>query len=476
VPGTWRRVARWLTVGAVGLAGAWAALLLVGPLEYPVGPFDVEYLIRPGPGRTDIGLPPFGRLSVDTHTAPLHLTATLVSVDPDQGAEAIRSSDIDTLAAAVEREGLSALRAHALRALAITVVGAASAGLLVYRTRWRVALAAAAAATILLGAAAGLAVTTYRPEAFLEPTYSGSLRTAARLLGPIREVGSRLEEFRSEIGRLAQETLAAYEGLSAGPSFSPDAVAVLHVSDIHSSPLGMDFAQQIADSFDVDLVLDTGDITTFGTQLETGILERISAFGVPYAFVQGNHDSTAVTAIIGGEPNAVILDGEAATLGGLTIFGAPHPLYTPDPGFDLSHEEIEEAVRQAGADLAEELDASAEPPDVLAVHDDRMAEAAAGLVPLVVSGHFHEASQRVVEDTLFLRTGTTGGGGLDTFRSEVKPYPLSAEILYFDGAPLGLVAIDLVELDPDTRNLSVERRLASDLQGVEPVPAPTPTG
>lgn len=471
-----RRVARWLTVGTVGLAGAWAALLLVGPLEYPVGPFDVEYLIRPGPGRTDIGLPPFGRLSVDTHTAPLHLTATLVSVDPDQGAEAIRSSDVDTLAAAVEREGLSALRAHALRALAITVVGAASAGLLVYRTRWRVALAAAAAATTLLGAAGGLAVSTYRPEAFLEPTYSGSLRTAARLLGPIREAGARLEEFRSEIGRLAQETLAAYEGLSADASLSPDAVAVLHVSDIHASPLGMDFAQQIADSFNVDLVLDTGDITTFGTQLETGILERISAFGIPYAFVQGNHDSTAVTAIIGGEPNAVILDGQAATLSGLTIFGAPHPLYTPDPGFDLSHEEIEEAVRQAGAELSEELATAVEPPDILAVHDDRMAEAAAGLVPLVVSGHFHDASQRVVDGTLFLRTGTTGGGGLDTFRSEEKPFPLSAEILYFDGAPLGLVALDLVELDPDTRNLSVDRRLASELQGVEPVPAPTPTG
>jgi predicted phosphodiesterase len=476
VPGTWRRVARWIAVGAVGLAGAWAALLLVGPLGYTVGPFDVEYLIRPGPGRTDIGLPPFGRLSVDTHTAPLHLTATLVSVDPDQGAEAIRSSDIDTLAATVEREGLSALRAHALRALAIAMVGAASAGFLVYRTRWRVALAAAAAATTLLGASTGLAVSTYRPEAFLEPTYSGSLRTAARLLGPIREAGARLEEFRSEVGRLAQETLAAYEGLSADPSLSPDAVAVLHMSDIHASPLGMDFAQQVADSFDVDLVLDTGDITTFGTQLEAGILERISAFGIPYAFVQGNHDSTAVTAIIGGEPNAVTLDGEAATLSGLTIFGAPHPLYTPDPGFDLSHEEIEEAVRQAGAELAEELASGGEPPDVLAVHDDRMAEAAAGLVPLVVSGHFHEAGQRVIDGTIFLRTGSTGGGGLDTFRSEVKPYPLSAEILYFDGTPPALVAIDLVELDPDTRNLTVERRLASDLQGGEPVPAPTPTG
>jgi predicted phosphodiesterase len=456
--------------------GAWAALLLVGPLEYPVGPFDVEYLIRPGPGRTDIRLPPFGRLSVDTHTAPLHITATLVSVDPDQGAEAIRSSDVATLAAAVEREGLSALRAHALRALVIAVVGAASAGLLVYRTRWRIALAAAAAATILLGATAGLAVSTYRPEAFLEPTYSGSLRTAARLLGPIREAGARLEEFRSEIGRLAQETLAAYEGLSADPSLSPDAVAVLHVSDIHASPLGMDFAQQVADSFDVDLVLDTGDITTFGTQLETAILERISAFGIPYAFVQGNHDSTAVTAIIGGEPNAVILDGEATTLSGLTIFGAPHPLYTPDPGFDLSHEEIEEAVRQVGAELAEELASGGEPPDIVAVHDDRMAEAAAGLVPLVVSGHFHEASQRLIDGTIFLRTGSTGGGGLDTFRSEVKPYPLSAEILYFEGTPPALVAIDLVELDPDTRNLTVERRLASDLQGGEPVPAPTPTG
>jgi hypothetical protein len=37
------------------------------------------------------------------------------------------------------------------------------------------------------------------------------------------------------------------------------------------------------------------------------------------------------------------------------------------------------------------------------------------------------------------------------------------------------VAVDLVELDPDTRDLTVDRELAGELLGEEPVPGPSPS-
>jgi hypothetical protein len=80
---------------------------------------------------------------------------------------------------------------------------------------------------------------------------------------------------------------------------------------LHTSPLGMDFAQEVARSFQVDLVIDTGDITSFGTPLETAILERIPAFDLPYIFVRGNHDAPAVGDAIEALPNASVLEGEA---------------------------------------------------------------------------------------------------------------------------------------------------------------------
>jgi hypothetical protein len=82
----------------------------------------------------------------------------------------------------------------------------------------------------------------------------------------------------------------------------------------------------------------------------------------------------------------------------------------------------------------------------------------------------------VIDGTLFLRTGTTGGGGLDTFKSAERAIPLAAQILYFKASPQQLVAVDRVELDPDTRNLTVERLLADALIGPEPIPGPSASG
>jgi Calcineurin-like phosphoesterase superfamily domain len=468
----WVPVRRLSAVAAVGVGGAWVALLLVGPLEYPVGPFDVDYLLRPGPGRTDLRLPPFGELYVDTHTGPLYLTATVARADPDRVTQAV-GSDIPGLADRIEMEGLAALRTHAFRALLITLAGAGIGGLLIFRTRWPRVVAAAAAGTVLIGATGGLAAMTFRPESFRDPTYSGSLRTAVQLLGPIQEVRSQLARFRTEVARLAEQALAAYEGLALDQSPTERSTAVLHISDLHASPLGMDFAQEVARSFEVDAVVDTGDITSFGTLFETALIDRISSFGVPYVFVQGNHDSSAVVEVVAAEPNALVLDQEAVTVAGLTIYGAPHPLYTPDPDFDLSDDQIREAVIGAGTALADGVSGLPEPPDVVAVHDDRLALASTGLVPLVISGHFHATGHRVIEDTLFLRVGTTGGGGLDTFASE-EAIPLAAQILYFDQTSGALVAVDLVELDPVTRNLTIDRQLAADLAGEAPVPGPSP--
>jgi hypothetical protein len=169
-------------------------------------------------------------------------------------------------------------------------------------------------------------------------------------------------------------------------------------------------------------------------------------------------------------PNTTILDGRAVTVQGLRLYGAPHPLFTPDPGFDLDDREIAEAVRAAGETLAEDL-ATEGSVDILAVHDDRMAEASAGLVPLVISGHFHEFGEGTAGGTLFLRSASTGGGGLDTFTAE-EAIPLGAQVLHFEGSPPRLVAFDRISLDPDTRDLTVDREL---VEPAVPVPGPSPS-
>ena len=160
-------------------------------------------------------------------------------------------------------------------------------------------------------------------------------------------------------------------------------------------------------------------------------------------------------------PNAVVLDGDVAEVDGLSVYGLGHPAFTPARGEEVDAEAFEEESRSAGPVIAQDLAALDEPPDILAVHDDRMAEAVAGEVPLVISGHFHETTARVLNGTLFLRIGTTGGSGAGIFRG-LEEIPFAAEVLYFSRGPEAeLVAYDVVEQFPDTGSLTVSRHLVS---------------
>jgi predicted phosphodiesterase len=386
----------------------------------------------------------------------MRYSVRLDELDPDAAAELIRRRGIRSLVAEVQADAGGALRAHGLRVLLVSLGGAAVAGALVSRGRLRQtgrSVVAGLAVVALLGAGT---FATYREGAFLRARYTGSLRAARDLVGPLRDVGPRFAGFRGELDRLVRGTVRAYGVLD---EVSPaGAVPVLHISDVHSSPLGMDFAQQLAAEFDVAAVVDTGDLVTFGSTLERDLaVERVPEFGIPYLFVRGNHDSTVVSSRIEGFELGESLDGEGFTVAGIRFFGSPHPLYTPGGPME-EHEAVADEVAEAGRDMAERIAAEPQPPDVVLVHDGRMADDIVGEVPLVLSGHFHAFDASLEEGTLRLRNGTTGGGLLDTFASN-QPVPLAAQILYFAGTPARLYAVDRVSLDPDTREISVAREL-----------------
>ena len=451
----------------VATSGLWLALTAWGRTSHQVGPFELTLFSRPGIARSEIELPPLGTILAASHIAPLHLTASLRSIDPERAASAVDATGLEAVSDEVRRDAPRAVRAHVLRSGLVALFGVTGAALLVYRRRWRaVALATGSGAviTLLLASATYL---TFQPESFLEATYTGSLRTARDLLGPVEDAGVRLQGFRAELERFVGATVRAYGLVSQEPP-SEDAVAVLHISDIHSSPLGMDFAEDLAGEFDVDLVVDTGDITTFGTPPERLILDRIEGFGVPYVFVRGNHDPYSVGAQVEALSNGMTLENEAVTVEGITFFGAPHPLFTPGGEME-EHEGVAEEVARAGESLADRVDAQDPGPasDVLLVHDGRMAEASAGRVPLVLSGHFHDFAEETREGTLYLENGTTGGGGLDLFVGDT-PVPLTAQILYLAGTPPRLEAYDRVVFHPGTRELVVTRTRVGATQG--PIP------
>jgi hypothetical protein len=202
-------------------------------------------------------------------------------------------------------------------------------------------------------------------------------------------------------------------------------------------------------------------------------LRRIRSIGIPYVFVRGNHDSFALQAAMSQVPNAVVLDGDARTVEGISIYGLGHPVFTPDEEAPVTEREFADRAREAGWRVLADVTTMAEPPDIVAVHDDRMAEHVAGRVPLVLSGHFHDEGERVDHGTLYLRAGSTGGSGFNVF-TEPGGIPLSAEVLYFarESEPR-LIAYDVIEQSPESGSLTVDRHVAEDEFG-ELVPSPAP--
>ncbi len=456
-----RRAALILVPILIGVAGSSLGMLVLGRRTVSMGPFRVQLTAQFGLGVTDVRLPPFGQLSADTHRAPLRFTAALRDVRVPELTEVVGEGGIDRLAAEVERDAAAEIAPFAVLLFGAAMAGAVVLALLAFRTNVRAVALALASGVLVVGGCELAAYASYDPGAFASPSYSGSLALAPRLIGEVRTATERIDAFRQELRDIVDGAVRVYSTLgTAGPERGEE-IRVLHVSDIHLSPLGLSFAQELAREFDVDVVVDTGDLTSFGTDLEEAILSEVAAFERPYVFVRGNHDARSLAQAMAVEvPNAVVPNGATAEVAGLRFYGLGHPVFTPDRESAVDDDEFADRARAAGQVVLRDIEEEADPPDVVLVHDDRMAEAVAGRVPLVLSGHFHHHSAREVDGTLYLRTGTTGGAGADVF-TEPGGIPLSAQILYFSRTTAGpvLVGFDVIEQSPETGSLTIDRHL-----------------
>jgi predicted phosphodiesterase len=445
----------------VGFLGAWGGMSLWGRMTTTLGPFQVELTSAFGHGRTEILLPPFGHLTADTHWAPLWLRATLVDVEVHKLTTTLSDHGLQGLADQVEADSFVRLRSLALRMLLSGAAGALGLGLLAFRRDARRIAVAVVTALVAVGGSQLLALATFHTDAFLHPTYSGSLALAPKLIGPVEAATANIDAFRAQLTRVVDGAVRAYTSVQASPLGHAGEIRVLHISDIHDSPVGYDFARQIATGFDVDLVLDTGDITSFGTPAENLILQNVPQFDRPYVFVRGSHDSMQLQSEMAKIPNAVVLDGTTAKVDGITFYGIGDPVFISNRSDPLDSATFARISRAVCPTILSDVQALPSLPDVVAVHDEKMAECLAGSTPLVVSGHLHVNSAWVDRGTQYLQVGTTGGGG-PILTNDAGPQPLSAQVLYFrPGSPPTLVAYDNIVQNPDTGTLTVERHLVT---------------
>ena len=468
-PARARRAVRVLLVVLVAVAAAAGAVGALGGVRSEVGPLTASLQLGlSARGGTQVDLAPFGRIRMDTHVGPLRLSAGVEEVRPAEVGPLVRQG----LGSREVREGITAdLRAGvvdlAARSALVGLLAAAAACALVFH-RWRAVLVGVVAAATGMAACAGVAVTTFRSTAVAEPAFDGLLAQAPALLGEVADASVALDAHARRVSELTSNIAQLYTALDA-PTGDPsqDAVRLLWVSDIHNDPSAYEVMTSLVDRFDVDAIVDTGDSTDLGSVAENSLHTAKGGFGVPYAWVRGNHDSSGTQEFLASLPGVVVLDdGEVVEVAGLRLAGIGDPRFRPVRAAQSTEGVLQgrAQLQSAGARLAEVIRSAPEEVDVALVHEPSMAVPLLGTVPLVLQGHTHERAARTVDGTLELTQGSSGGAGLRSFDGGAA-LPLQMSVLHLAPDDGRLLAVDDITIGGvGQRSVSLERRTAASYE------------
>jgi predicted phosphodiesterase len=464
----------------IGLIGGWLGLLAGGTLDAGVGPLRTHLSVQPSVrGGSVLSIPPLGELRVRTHAGPWRLNAEVTRIDAADARRIFSNpASVNGLGEKVAKDLTGAVITVAIKAAIATVLGGLLLGVLVFRRRWRLVFLSGAVSAAVVIAGGAVAALTWDPKAINQPEYDGLLASAPGVVGDARSIVANFGKYEDQLGRLVTNVSRLYDVTSTLPAYQPDpsTIRVLSVSDLHLNPAAWDVIRSVTKQFNIDVIVDSGDLTDHGSAPENAYVDEIATMGAPYVWVRGNHDSAVTEAAVAAQPNAVVLDSTTPVeVAGLRFLGIGDPRFTPDK--DTRDVVAPSSVSQVGLRMAEAM--AAQPADakvdVAVVHDGAAADEMDGTVPLVLSGHYHRREQHLLPGgTLSFWQGSTGASGLRGLEHE-KPTPVRASVLYFDRDTRALQAWDDITLGGlGLVSAKIERRIVGQ-QFPELAPFVTPS-
>lgn len=479
-----RRIGLALAILTVTLGGVIGGALIGGRLETDIGPFRAEMAITPTlGGGTSISVPPLGALHLDSHDGPAHLSVQLGSLDQGRTEALIDNpASINQASRTAVSDVTVGVIRLGLRTVAVSLLATLALAALAFRNMRRVAWSGGLALLITTGSL-GVAALTVRPQSVEEPRYEGLLVNAPAIIGDARRIADDYNKYSEQLQRIVGNVSQLYAAVSTLPVYEPEegTIRALHVSDIHLNPTGWQLMRTVVEQFDIDVVIDTGDMTDWGSEPEGSFVASIGLLRVPYVFIRGNHDSAATAAAVGRQPNAIVLNNSVTTAGGLVIAGIPDPRFTPDkqtsPAGSGTEPQVIDQVVDAGRRLAGTVHGARPPVDIALVHDPASAPPLAGQCPLVLAGHTHARQVSTLPapvpgapETLLMVQGSTGGAGLRGLEGE-EPTPLAMSVLYFDPEHRLQAYDDIRVGGTGEAQVNLERHV---IRAPEPDPSATP--
>ncbi|NLI69429.1 MAG: hypothetical protein GX364_01000 [Firmicutes bacterium] len=457
------KIFEWVKIVFFSVAGMIVAISFFNETRILAGPFEVLVSLIPfRAGNTIVAIPPLGEIKVHTHDYFFQLNVMLKNVDIDLLSSSVQG--LNNIESWIEELFWGARKGVALFGLRSLLVAFVGGGILSYlgctrKIAYRFWKGGGIAAICFLLIVAFTVVAPFNIATFNNPRYSGTLNAAPWALNIFNVGLSTVQNLSEQLETMATNLIYLFDHLE---NFTPVDTAgnlkILHVSDIHNNPAAIDLIKKVVNVFNIDMVVDTGDITDYGTPLEAELISEVANLPVPYIFVPGNHDAPPVTSVLR-ENGVLVLDNEIVEVEGVVIAGISDPAYKVNE-IMVPDEEIEAYARSLNS-IFEEQDAK---PHLLAVHHPLLGELLADKAETILCGHTHKISVKETAESVFINAGSTGASGIRGL-NDIENVSYSMFILYYnidDGEDPLLSAGDLINIPKISGGFKLERHLFSE--------------
>lgn len=306
-----------------------------------------------------------------------------------------------------------------------------------------------AAAVVVAGIVALYGVFSYNPRWIDRSRLTGTLAAAQLLPDQLSQYYHRGNKLFDVLGSVVGLQSALQADIDAHKA-PPTALQIMFISDMHletNYPLVAEYAK----SYGVDLIINTGDESEFGTRTELvpAYVNSIAALTktVPMLWLAGNHDSPEVLGVMRSIKGVTVLGSKTATgdgydvtastvqAFGLTIAGVPDPRVYGAPGdYGSNTPSVTDPLERRAVDKAV-TGTTERSYDIFATHEPVAAAELRKDLPNEIrqtnAGHLH--AQNPSADiqhgsAIDLVEGSTGAGGLDNIVRGVSRPPIEFSI------------------------------------------------
>lgn len=313
----------------------------------------------------------------------------------------------------------------------------------------RLRLRQLAAAVVVVGVIAAYGVLSYNPRWVDRSRLTGTLAAVQLLPDQLGQYYQRGNKVFDVLGSVVGLQSALQAGIEA--QRTPDtALQIMFISDMHLET-NYPLVAQYAKSYGVNLIVNTGDESEFGTRTELvpAYVDAIAALTktVPMIWLAGNHDSPEVEGVMSSIPGVSVLGDKTATgdgyhvsasqteAFGLTIAGVPDPrVYGASGPYGSNDSPVTDPLERKAMDAAV-AGTRSRTFDIFATHEpvaaSELRKALPGKIRQTNAGHMHAqnpASDIQHGSSIDLVEGSIGGGGLDNIVRGVARPPIEFSI------------------------------------------------